>query len=149
LRRIHVLRVEEEPDVFGPLLLAAAAAGLRVGWLELASPPPPPPEELRRALLAGGERALAVAEGWTLSVRARRGAPRLRELLRAQFAGCAAVLVRGQAGVVVGVEAPRLAPLAEGTWSVRAGEHDRRLDTAGLVSALREPRPFPPAEPVR
>lgn len=147
MRRIHVLRVEEEPGVFGPLLVAAAAAGLRVGWLDLATPPPPP-EELRRALLAGGERAVAVGEGWTLSVRARRGAPRLRELLRAQFAGCAAVLVRGQPGVVE-VESPRLAPVAEGTWSVRAGERERRLDTAALVAALREPRPFPPAEPVR
>lgn len=148
MRRIHVLRVEEDPAVFGPLLAAAAAAGLRVGWLELAAPPAPP-EELRRALLAGGERAVAVGEGWSVSVRARRGPPRLRELLRAQFAGCAAVLVRGELGVMAGVEAPRLAPIAEGTWSVRAGERERRLDAAALVAALREPRPFPPAEPVR
>ena len=142
MRRIHLLRVEEGPDAFGPLLVAATAAGLRVGWLELAAPAPPP-EELRRALVAGGDRAVAVGEGWTLSVRARRGSPRIRELLRAQFAGCVAVLVRGE------LEAPRLALLEEGAWSVRAGDRERRLATAELVAALREPRPFPPAEPVR
>lgn len=143
MRRIHLLRVEADARAFAPLLLVAGAEGLRVGWLELAEPPALP-EPLREALLAGSARAVAVAEAWTLAARPRRGAPRLRELLRQQFLGCTAVLVRGAA-----VEAPLLAPQPDGGWVVAAGEGgERRLDTAALVAALRQPRPFPPAEPM-
>jgi hypothetical protein len=143
MRRIHLLRVGEGPRAFAPLLAAAAAAAVRLGWLELAAPAPLP-AEARDALLAGAERMVAVGEGWTLSARRRPGAPVLRELLRQQFLGCAAVLVHGE------VEAPRLAPLGGDSWSVQAaGGPERRLGTAELLSALRAPRPFAPAEPVR
>jgi hypothetical protein len=142
VKRVHLLRVAAEPRAFAPLLLAAGASSLRVGWLELGDPPALP-EPLRDALLAGGARAVAVAEGWTLAARPRRGAARLRELIRQQFLGCAAVLVRGE------VDAPSLAPLDDGSWVVEAGkESERRLDTGQLVAALRQPRPFPPAEPL-
>ncbi len=144
MRRIHLLQVVEEPQAFAPLLLAAAADGMRVGWLELAAPPALP-EPLRAALLAGSSRAVAVAESWTLAARPRRGAPRLRELVRQQYLGCVAVLVRGD------VAAPRLAPAGDGSgcWHVTVGEQAaRRLDTAQLVAALRQPRPFAPAEPM-
>jgi hypothetical protein len=143
VRRIHLLRVAEEAQAFAPLLLAAAADGMRVGWLELAEPPALP-EPLRAALLAGSARAVAVAEPWTLAARPRRGAPGLRELVRQQFLGCVAVLVRGE------VDAPRLAPAGDGSgWHVTVGEEAaRRLDTAQLVAALRQPRPFAPAEPM-
>ena len=53
MRRIHLLRVADEAAVFAPLLAAAAAAGLRVGWLELEGAPEPP-AALAAALRAGG-----------------------------------------------------------------------------------------------
>ncbi|HEV8241534.1 MAG TPA: hypothetical protein VGS57_19385 [Thermoanaerobaculia bacterium] len=142
MRRIHLLRVAEEARVFEPLLRAAAEAGLRIGWLELQAPPQPP-EVLRVALAAGGERAVAVGEGWTVTARPRKGPARMRELMRQQFLGCALVLVHGD------VDAPSLAPASEGTWRVDIpGGRERRLTVDQLVAALREPRPFAPAEPV-
>ncbi len=128
--------------MFAPLLRAAVEAGLRVGWLELQAPPQPP-EVLAAALDAGGERAVAVGEGWTVTARPRKGAARMRELMRQQFLGCALVLVRGEA------DAPSLAPAGEGAWRVSIpGGKERQLTVDQLVAALREPRPFAPAEPV-
>ena len=144
MKRIHLLRVAGEAGVYAPLLVAAAAAGLRVGWLELEAPPPPP-DALRAVLEAGGERAVAVAAGWTLTVRPRKGAARLRELLRQQFLGCALVLVRGE----VEAPAPALEPTDDGGWRLTIpGGAERRLSLDQLVAALREPRPFAPREPV-
>ena len=142
MRRIHLLRVSEEARVYEPLLRAAALAGLRVGWLELQAPPPPP-DELRAALDAGGDRAVGVGESWTLAVRPRKGPARLRELLRQQFLGCTLVLVHGEA------DAPLLAREDEAGWRVAIpGGSERRYGVDQLVAALREPRPFAPAEPV-
>src|SRR5262245_22165038 len=123
-------------------MAAAAAAGLRVGWLELQAPPPPP-EGMRAVLRAGRNRVVAVADGWTMSVRPRQGAARLRELLRQQFLGCALVLVHGE------VEAPLLLPAVDEVWRVDIpGAGERRYTVAELLAALREPRPFAPAAPV-
>jgi hypothetical protein len=142
MRRIHLLRVAEEARVYEPLLRAAAAAGLRVGWLELQTPAPPP-AEVRAALDAGSERAVTVGESWTLAARLRKGPARVRELLRQQFLGCTLVLVRGEA------EAPLLVPAGDDAWRVTIpGGKERRLTVDQLVAALREPRPFAPAEPV-
>jgi len=142
VRRIHLLRVAEEASVYEPLVRAAAAAGLRVGWLELPAPSPPPPE-LRAALDAGSDRAVTVGESWTLAARPRKGPARMRELMRQQFLGCTLVLVRGEA------DAPLLAPAGDGGWRVTiASGKDRRYGVDQLVAALREPRPFAPAEPV-
>jgi hypothetical protein len=144
MRRIHLLRVEGEPEVYAPLLAAAAAAGLRVGWLELATAAPPP-ESLRSVLAAGGDRAVAVGEGWTLAVRPRKGAARLRELLRQQFLGCTLVLVRGE----LETPAPLVAASDDGWWRVVIpGGTARRFGLDELVAALRQPRPFAPIEPV-
>jgi hypothetical protein len=142
VRRIHLLRVAEEAKVYEPLLRSAAAAGLRIGWLELQAPPPPP-DELRTALDAGSDRAVAVGESWTVTARSRKGASRLRELMRQQFLGCSLVLVRGEA------DAPALSPATDGAWRVTiAGGSERRLTLEQLIAALREPRPFAPAEPM-
>lgn len=142
MRRIHLLRVAEEAHVFAPLLRAAAEAGMRVGWLELQAPPQPP-EVLRAALDAGGDRAVVVGEGWTVTARPRKGAARMRELMRQQFLGCTLVLVHGDA------DAPSLAPANDGAWRVDIpGGKERRLTVDELVAALREPRPFAPTEPV-
>jgi hypothetical protein len=142
MRRIHLLRVAEEAEIYRPLLVAAGEAGLCVGWLELQAPPPPP-ATLGGALAAGNERAVAVGESWTLAARARKGPARLRELLRQQFLGCTLVLVHGEA------DAPALAPAGDGEWRITIpGGTERRLALEQLVAALREPRPFAPAEPV-
>ena len=142
MRRIHLLRVADEAQTFAPLLRAAAEAGMRVGWLELQAPPQPP-EVLRAALDAGGDRAVAVGESSTVTARPRKGASRMRELMRQQFLGCTLVLVHGEA------DAPALAPADEGAWRVSIpGGAERRLTLDQLVAALREPRPFAPAEPV-
>jgi hypothetical protein len=136
-----LLRVEGEPAAYAPLVAAAAAEGQRIGWLELAGEPALP-EPLAAALAAGLERAVAVGHGRTVAARRRRGPAVLRELLRQQFLGCVAVLVRGEAS------APRLAVDGD-RWRVEAaGSPPRDLDTAALVAALRQPRPFPPAEPI-
>ena len=98
---------------------------------------------MRDALAAGSERAVAVGESWTLAARARRGPARLRELLRQQFLGCTLVLVRGDA------DAPALASTGDGGWRITIpGGAERRLALEQLIAALREPRPFAPAEPV-
>jgi hypothetical protein len=142
LRRIHLLRVAGEAPLYEPLLRAAAAAGLRIGWLELEAPPAPP-EALRAVLDAGSDRAVAVGESWTLTARPRKGPARLRELLRQQFLGCTLVLVHGDG------DAPVLQPAGDGAWRVTIpGGAERRLSLDQLVAALREPRPFAPAEPV-
>ena len=141
MRRIHLLRVADEAHVFAPLLRAAGDAGLRVGWLELQAPPPP--EVLLAALEAGGDRAVGVGESSTVTARPRKGASRLRELMRQQFLGCTLVLVHGDA------DAPALAPVSEGAWRVSIPDgKERRLTLDQLVAALREPRPFAPAEPI-
>ncbi len=143
MRRIHLLRVEGAPEVYAPLLAATAAAGLRVGWLEMKDAPPPP-QPLQDALQASADRAVVIGETWTLAARPRKGAARLRELLRQQFLGCTLVLVHGE----VEVPSPMLAAVDDG-WRITIPDAaERRLTTDGLVAALREPRPFAPAEPV-
>src|SRR5581483_3598750 len=105
-RNPHLLRVEDGPQAFAPLLAAATAAGARVGWLELAAiahlDEPSLPEPLASVLAAGGERAVVIGATFSLSARRRKGSPVLRDVLRQQFLGCALVLARGD------VEAPLL-----------------------------------------
>jgi hypothetical protein len=152
MRRIHLLRVVEDPAAFARLFATADGAGMRIGWLELAAEPaaaPTPdgavdlPAALRQAVLAGGARAVRVGGDHTATLRARKGPIPLRELLRQQFLGCALVLVRGT------VEAPLLEGEADGAWQVSIRDAGARRFTAeALVAALRQPRPFAPAEPV-
>ncbi len=91
-------------------------------------------------------RAVAVGGGRSVAVKPLRGEPVLRDLLREHFRGCALVLVSLPEG------APPPAPLstvptlqAEGDgWRI-APPGDvaaQRHDTAGLVAALRRPRPW-------
>jgi hypothetical protein len=148
LRSPHLLRVEAGPEGFGSLLQALAAAGLRAGWLELRRPEPAA-ASLEAAAALGARRAVAVGGGRSVAVKPLRGEPVLRDLLREHFLGCALVLV-----VLVSLpeaEAPS-APLeavpalfAEGEgWRVEppGGVAAQRHDTAGLVAALRRPRPW-------
>jgi hypothetical protein len=92
--RPHLLRVAQEPASFAPLFAALTAAGLRCGWLELRRPGAPPPG-LEAAAALGAARAVAAGDGRSVAVKALRGAPVLRDLLREHFAGCTLVLVAG------------------------------------------------------
>lgn len=131
----HLLRVEEDPEPFAALIEAARAAGLRVGWLELAEAAPLP-EVLQSAAALGVLRAVSVGEGRTVAVKPLRGAPVLKDVLREHFLGCALVLVRGD------VEAARLRLDDEG-WIVEAQDQaGRRYPTEKLVAELRSPHAF-------
>jgi hypothetical protein len=165
----HLLQVDAPPETFAPLLSAVAAAGLRAGWLEL-RPPAPPAPTLAAAAALGACRAVAAGGGTSVAVKPLRGAPVLRDLLREHFHGCALVLVSGAAppgaplpprleaegdgwriagapsagdaagtAVAAATAAASDAGAAGGTPPATAPLH---LDTAGLVAALRRPRPW-------
>jgi hypothetical protein len=132
----HLLRVEESPERFAPLIEAARALGLRIGWLELGGTAHPVPPVLEAAAGLSVLRAVEVGEGRTVAVKPMRGAPVLKDLLREHFRGCALVLVRGE------IEAPSLR-LEEGGWIVAPpGAASRRYTTEELAMALRRPRPW-------
>ena len=136
MREPHLLAVEEGPERFAGLLAALRAEGLRAGWLDLHGPAEPVPSSLALTVAAGASRAVAAGGGRTVAVKALRGAPVLRDLLREHFHGCALVLVRGE------VAAPHLV-LAGDAWELSPpGEAARRYTTAELVAALRRPRPW-------
>lgn len=131
----HLLRVEAGAEHFAALVSAAREAGLRLGWLDLVAPPKPPPA-LEAAARLGVLRAVGVRGGRSVAVKPIRGAPVLRDLLREHFAGCAAVLVRGE------VEAPLLRPVGE-RWRVEpSAGGEAGYTTDELLALLRRPRPF-------
>jgi hypothetical protein len=136
LKAPHLLRVEGDPQRFAPLIEAARALELRVGWLDLGASPTPVPEPLETAAGLGVLRAVSVGEGRVVAVKPLRGAPVLKDLLREHFRGCVLVLVRGE------VEAPLLA-LGEDGWTVTPREAaSRRYAVEDLAAALRKPRPW-------
>lgn len=144
----HLLRVEEGPERFAPLLAAIAAAGLRAGWLELGAAEPAA-ASLERAAALGARRAVAAGGGRSVALKPLRGEPVLRDLLREHFPGCALVLVRvcgteppAPAGVPL-APAPALFPSGDGWRVARAGDAAaQQFDTPGLLAALRKPRPW-------
>jgi len=152
VKRIHLLRVETEPESFAPLVAAAREAGLRLGWLE-ATAPAPLPTALAAAARAGVLRAVAVGEGVSAAVKPLAGPPVLADLLREHFRGCVAVLVRGG---LAPADAPLLAPVvtraADGAlpvadvggdrWRVTLAGGARTYSTAETVGRLRRPRPW-------
>lgn len=131
----HLLRIEDGPEQFAPIVEVARAEGLRVGWLELAEVAPLP-EVLESAAGLGVLRAVAAGNGRTVAVKPMRGAPVLKDVLREHFLGCALVLVRGE------VEAPRLRRKEE-DWLVEVPEQaGRTFTTEKLVAELRSPHAF-------
>jgi hypothetical protein len=144
----HLLRVDDPPERFAPLLEAARALDLRIGWLDLPEQTPGPlPEPLEAAAALGALRAVAVAGDRSVAVKPLKGAPVLRDLLREHFRGCVLVLIRGEAQS----DTATLRALEEG-WAVTApGEAARAFTTTALAAALRQARPWgpplPPAPP--
>jgi hypothetical protein len=132
--------VEESPDRFAPLIEAARALGLRIGWLDLQNGQEPPtvPGDLETAASQGVLRAVAVGGGRTVAVKPLRGAPVLNDLLREHFQGCALVLIRGE------VDAPSLRPSESGEhdWEVKTGDRSRSYTSAALAETLRKPHPW-------
>jgi hypothetical protein len=138
LKSSHLLRVEDAPDRFAPLVEAARTLNLRIGWLDLLDLDAirPIPASLESAAALGVLRAVAVGEGHSVAVKPMRGAPVLKDLLREHFRGCALVLVRGE------VDAPSLR-IEDGGWIVMPPEGaSRRFGVEELALALRKPRPW-------
>jgi hypothetical protein len=148
----HLLRVDDPPERFAPLIEAARALDLRIGWLDVPieapiEAPSPLPASLETAARLGVLRAVAVAGNRSVAVKPLKGAPVLRDLLREHFRGCALVLIRGEAQS----DTATLRALEEG-WAVTApGEAARAFTTTALAAALRQARPWgpplPPAPP--
>jgi hypothetical protein len=137
MRTPHLLRVEEEPSRFAPLIEAARALDLRIGWLELGADPRPVPESLETAASLGVLRAVAVDQGRTITVKPLRGKPVLRDVLREYFQGCALVLVRGGE-----IAAPSLKVEVDHWMVTPVGAALRRFSVEGLAAALRKPEPW-------
>jgi hypothetical protein len=132
----HLLRVEETPERFAPLVEAARALGLRTGWLELGGTAHPVPPVLEAAAALRVLRAVEVGEGRTVAVKPLRGAPVLKDLLREHFRGCALVLVRGE------IAAPSLR-IEDSIWKVTPpGAASRSYTPEKLAEALRKPNPW-------
>jgi hypothetical protein len=132
----HLLRVTDPPEGFAPLIEAARALGLRIGWLDLGAAVSPLPGPLESAAALGVLRAVAVGEGRTVAIKPLRGATVLKDLLREHFRGCALVLVRGE------VDAPRLEREGEG-WALSLADGAvRRPSSVELAESLRRPHPF-------
>jgi hypothetical protein len=136
LKSPHLLRVVDSPDRFAPLIEAARALGLRIGWLELGGAAHPVPPVLEVAAALGVLRAVEVGEGRTVAVKPLRGATVLKDLLREHFRGCALVLVRGD------VDAPSLDAEGDDWRLAPPGAATRRLTTAKLAGLLRKPHPW-------
>ncbi len=152
VRRIHLLRTTGEgPAALEPLFAAARAAGLRIGWLDLAasSVAPPAPAGLEPAAAAGAFRAVAVGGGRSVSVKPTAGPPVLGDLLREHFLGCALVIVRepeegtGESRLAAELEGvARLAPARGRWWVTLPGAAARELSAEELAARLRRPRPW-------
>jgi hypothetical protein len=132
----HLLRVDDPPERFAPLIEAARALGLRTGWLELGGTAHPVPPVLEVAAGLSVLRAVEVGEGRTVAVKPLRGAPVLKDLLREHFRGCALVLVRGE------IEAPSLRIEGEGWIVAPPGTASRGYTPEKLAEALRKPNPW-------
>lgn len=131
----HLLRVEEAPESYSPLVEAARADSLRVGWLEL-SEVAPLPDVLAAAAGLGLLRAVSAGGGRTVAVKPLRGEPVLKDLLREHFLGCALVLVRGA------VDAPHLRRDGD-NWVIDAPDKaGQPLTTAQLAGKIRSPLPL-------
>jgi hypothetical protein len=137
----HLLRVDGGAEEFAPLAVDLAAAGMRLGWLELAAAAPGPlPGTLVAAAGLGVLRAVAVGPGLAVAVKPLRGAPVLRDLLREHFRGCRLVLV---AGAGAPGELPRLGPAGDGGgWRVGTPPGELVLAGGALAERLRRPRPW-------
>ncbi len=153
MKRIHLLRYDGPVSALAPLLEAARAEGLRIGWLEgEAEAPAPAPSALDAAADAGAFRSVAVGAERSVAVKRRSGPPVLRDVLREHFLGCALVVLAGGAppidargGAERGPdssEAPALEVTDDGFRVTPPGEAGRVFAADRLAARLRRPRPW-------
>lgn len=131
MKRIHVLRTATAAADCGPLFAAAAALGLRVGWLDLESTARTPPE-LEEPAALGAFRAVGVADERVVTVKPVHGAKVLEDLLREHFAGCRLVLIRGE------LSAPELTVTQSGYRVRFEDEAEQEFSAEALARALRK-----------
>lgn len=131
MKTIHLLATDEPATALAPLVAAAAAAGFRVGWLDLGVVAEPSPS-LESPVRAGFFRSVARSEAGIVTAKRVRGAPVVEDLLREHFLGCRLVFVRGES------EAPRLSRRGE-RWLVESASARLELTTESLVARLRRP----------
>ena len=142
--RTHVVRVEGGADGYRDLIAAVAAAGERVGWLEMRAPDRLD-ESLEEAVEAGALRGVAVGAERSLAVKAMRGRRVLGDLLREHFKGCRLVLVSAPGEPDADLEGlirlrrsgEEWELIAESGGPQRRPRRCRSVSTAGLVSSLR------------
>jgi hypothetical protein len=127
-----LLAVTPDAEDFAALFAAAAAAGLRLGWLALDVEIQPPPVLSARPLLAAF-RAVAVGESRSIAIKPMKGKAVLRDLLREHFLGADVVLVAGSELF------PRLSP-RDGGWHLAESATAARVYTTDeLLVRLRKP----------
>ncbi|MDX1644271.1 MAG: hypothetical protein R3244_07945 [Thermoanaerobaculia bacterium] len=131
MKTTHLLTTDEPVEALAPLIAAAEAAGLRIGWLDLEASAEPP-ATLAGAVEAGVFRTVARSETGLVTAKRVAGPLVLRDLLREHFLGCRLVLVRGE------VDAPRLTRRGE-RWLVASEAGRLELGTDDLVARLRRP----------
>ncbi|MEO8277191.1 MAG: hypothetical protein ABI639_13330 [Thermoanaerobaculia bacterium] len=135
-----LLAVSGTADDFAPLFSAAAAAGVRFGWLAL-DVPLEPPAALQSLPLRAAFRAVAVGSGRSIAVKPMKGKAVLRDLLREHFLGAEVVFVSGSDLY------PRLSPEARRAESPReiawhlaeSATASRVYTTVELLVRLRKP----------
>lgn len=134
MRAPHLFAVAGAPAEFAPLVEAAASERLRVGWLELgvvATLPPP----LEAAASAGFAKIVAAGPGRVLAAKRLAGPAVLRDLVREQFLGCAALLVAGSP------DRPRLERDGDAFRLIALDGRARAISVAQWLALLRRPRP--------
>lgn len=125
MKTVPLLQVSGGFELYRELFDLAAAAGLRLGWLEWAPDSGEP--------VAGPPRRVVVDAHATRAEVARRGAPVLVDVLRSHFLGCDAVVVVGDVG------APTLQAVDRG-WEVSVPDQGAVIHSSEtLLDALRRP----------
>lgn len=141
MKRIHLLRVEDEAPAFADLTLAARRKGLRVGFLEWS-----PEQEPSTTPEAGWMRRVRLERGSATAWKPMAGPPVLHDVLREYFRGCVLVLVRSTSDLSDLTDVPRLSLGAEPTKLRIESSGDepraRIFDVEELVGRLPRPRPF-------
>lgn len=122
-RAIRLLRVAGPAEGFASLLETAAAAGCRLGWLQVGEVPQTP---LDPVASRGAARAVALDARGSVAVKRTAGPPVLRDVLREHFLGCTAVLVRA-----IGDVPPSIAEVLDGVAELRCEGDGYRLAYQG------------------
>lgn len=147
----HLWATGSPPLDFRALMIAASAAGLRVGWLER-NDEAEPPARLAEAAGSGALRAVAVAPGWTVSVKKRKGEPVLADVVREHFLGCRLVLIAGplpagtsplprlsRVNLASPIEAEKRVAPGAALWRLDSANETVTLTTEDLLMRLRRP----------